>query len=163
MDELSTGVDQSTSRPMSPVALGQDLQLIAEGKIIGMIGKTKNLIRKAKHLEAEKMLQEIANKLPPENKSVVIEVMLLRAENQFAMANYDVVAPLYTEALNFRIDMFGPDSVSLVEVMVGLAEYFRSQGEYEQADTFYSQVRIFPVCFSPETLSSQFRLKKFRR
>lgn len=145
MDELSGSVDKSVSRPMSPEAVSQDLRLIVEGKTIGMIGKTKNLMRKAKHLEAEKVLQEISKNIHEENKNVAIEVTLLRAENQYLMANFSTVAPLYTEALNGRIDLFGPDSVKLVEVMVGLAEYFRSQAEYEQADTFYSQVMMSKI------------------
>lgn len=141
MDELSSNsvLDKTSSRPMSPEAVTQDVKLIADGKLVGMIGKARNLTKRAKYLESDKIISEILEKAG-EDRAVITDVTILRAENQYSLGNFDAVAPLYTEALNARIDEYGPDSVRLVESMLGLAEYFRSQAEYDQAETFYNQV-----------------------
>lgn len=50
------------------------------------------------------------------------------------------VPELATFTLQAKVDMFGPDSEQLVDVLLLMAEAYRALANYDEAETFLSQV-----------------------
>lgn len=51
-----------------------------------------------------------------------------------------------TTALQAKIDLHGPDSEKLVDVLVLMAECYRALANYEEAEAFLNQVSTFGFC-----------------
>jgi hypothetical protein len=136
-----------TSSPVSPVK-AQDIQLMSEGKVAGMLGKARNLTLKARYPEAKALLEECLS-FPQQvlglEHAFYVELQELEVENRIATAEYGDVNELLVGVLNSKIDLYGPDSVQLVHTMVMLADFYRAQAKYDDASTFYTQVLSYDL------------------
>ena len=142
VQQLITAIaNEDLSSATSPVKQ-QDVQLLTDGKIKGMLGKARNLIKKALHSEAREILHECASfpqQVLGSNHTHYIQLKELMAENDMGAGLFADVNQCLAEVLTSKIDLYGPDHVSLVETMILLAEYYRGQARYDDATTFYTQ------------------------
>lgn len=145
-DSLSLAVIEpveSITLTNTSLQLGQEMMLISEGKIEGLINKARRLIYDGLYSAAEDLLLQ-CSELPPQLMSddhiYLSDVKLLQGKCRFELADFDSANNYYVEALQGKIDLFGPDSVKLVEVMLWIAELREMLASYDEAETFYSQV-----------------------
>jgi len=49
---------------------------------------------------------------------------------------------LATSALQSKIDLYGPDSEKLADILILMAESYRAQANYDETEAFLNQVRF---------------------
>eukprot|EP01034_Spumella_vulgaris_P040945 gene40945-50662_t len=66
-------------------------------------------------------------------------------------ADYSAAHSLFILAFQAKIDVHGPDHESLIEIMLGIAETYRAQAVYDEAETFLSQaMAISAHCYQSD-------------
>ena len=50
---------------------------------------------------------------------------------------------LATSALQAKIDLYGPDSEKLADILILMAESYRAQANYDETEAFLNQVRFY--------------------
>ena len=76
-----------------------------------------------------------------ERDQLLVEMKMLRAENDLCKSNFEACVEQCVEVLQEKTDMYGPDSEHLTDVMIVLAECYRAQAQYDEAESFLNQVR----------------------
>jgi len=113
-----------------------------------LTGKAKNLLKKYAFKELEVLFEEMST-FPRShlintntNEDLYIEYQVLIAQYKFIIADYSSSHELFSLALTAKTDLNGPDDVGNVEIMIGIAEGYRAQARYEDAETFLTQVCV---------------------
>ena len=95
---------------------------------------------------ADSILDALATKdhSHPEFVTLRALITLIKANNFFAVADYENSKTLYEFVLKIRSMIYGDEHLLVAEVKYHLAEWFRSQALYTQAEELYLQV-IFKI------------------
>jgi tetratricopeptide (TPR) repeat protein len=121
----------------------QDLVVLTEGRVVGLMAKAKNLLTLGRYAEAEQTLRDSV----PSSKVVLGEenltyfratLMLIEVKQLLGM--YDECNALLSALLQLWTDLKGPDHVEVAEVAAVLAEVYVGQGLYDAASTLFAQV-----------------------
>ena len=125
-------------------------KLVAACKRHALFLHSKALVFQGKFVEADKVITaELANMssvatalgIPVQDLPLYMDTLVLLAEVKLRVWDVEACKALYVQALTLKTDAFGPDSVDSAEMLVGLAELYRQQGLYTDAETMYTQVK----------------------
>lgn len=153
----SVAADQSPTKipPKSPLMrsadssieeAAQDLVLIGKGKFFSMLGKGRLYLSRANFAVVDTMIaacKEFPTEWLGAEKDVILtDLKLFEAEACLSKSDYDQALQLSVEALQEKTDMYGPDSELLVDIMIVIAECYRARANYEEAESFLTQVLL---------------------
>ena len=148
----------STSLSAEMMSSKEEMILIAEGMTSVYYGKGLNHIEKGEYYDANKALSYCINATTPilgkEHKNVV-KLMLLKADNLLELGDLETSFELFLDILHMRTDKYGPDHPRVAEIMIGLGEYYRIIGSYDESEAFaFQAMHIISeiIKIEPETL-----------
>ena len=124
----------------------QDLLLLTEGRVEGLIGKAGKFYMKGKYVEADNVYNsciEPSKKILGDQHVLIFRGTLAHSETKLALSQYDACKDLLVEAIQRRTDLLGPDHIEVAEATYGLAELYRAQAQYVEAEALYLQVSSF--------------------
>ena len=127
----------------STASLNQDLVVLTEGRVQGLMAKARDVLAKGKYGEADQALEAavMSSKVVlGEQSAVYFRALLMVIEIKSLLGRFEESNQLLTSLLQLWTDLKGPDHLEVAEVAAALAHVYVSQGLYDAAATLYAQV-----------------------
>lgn len=133
------------------VSIAQRKEL-AQDRSDALLFKARELRQKGHYADVEQICEDCLRSLSEfqaRSDAFFLKVLCMQAENRMSIGSYQVAKELLLEILQIRTDVLGPDHVDVGEVMVLLAEWYRSMALYSEAETLSVQVFVVLLLSSP--------------
>lgn len=139
IDESSLGeVRRKYRKPAN-----QDLVVLTEGRLQGLMAKARGVLLKGKYGEADQALESAVTSskvVLGEEHPVYFRAFLLMIEIKTLLGRFEECNHLLSLLLQLWTDLKGPDHIEVAEVAAALAQVYLGQGLYDAAATLYAQV-----------------------
>ena len=139
----SMNSDLSSTRKKFRKPVSQDLYVLTEGRVEGMINKAKHLLFKGQFGEADSVLNSALTSswaVLGRESYLLYRGTLLQAEVKIMLAQYELSNELLVDMLQRWTDLKGPDHVEVAYAAALLAYLYYVQGMYDAAHLLYMQV-----------------------
>jgi len=141
LGSANSGLSSTRKKFRKPVS--QDLFVLTEGRVEGMISKAKHLLFKGQFGEADSVLNSALTHswaVLGQESYLLYRGTLLQAEVKIMLAQYELSNELLVDMLQRWTDLKGPDHVEVAYAAALLAYLYYIQGMYDASHLLYLQV-----------------------
>eukprot|EP00605_Chrysophyceae_sp_TOSAG23-4_P001580 GSChrysophyteH1.ASY1.ANO1.1735.1 assembled CDS len=138
---VSSGLSGVRRKYRKPVS--QDLHILTEGRVDGLVNKASQLLTKGDFGEADSILDRALTPSLPvlgEDSYKLYKGTLLHCEIKIMLAQYELCNEMLVEALQRWTDIKGPDHIEVAYAAALLAYLYYIQGMYDASHSLYVQV-----------------------